>query len=118
MIAFGPGETASAVIYFCPSTTSEQIESFTEEVLEEDAKPRHSGRDFPVFVGSYFRLAPTQANGHDAVALTFRPSARQEAAAGYLTRIESDVRVAKVFKDVAPTAIHLENTRSVNDRCR
>jgi hypothetical protein len=118
MIAFGPDETASAVVYFCPGTTNEQIDSFTEYVLEEDAKPRHDGRDFPVFIASYFRVAPTQANGHDAVALTFRPSATQYATAGYLTRIESDARVAEVFKDVVPTTIHLDSGHFVDDRCR
>jgi hypothetical protein len=69
MIAFGPDESASAVVYFCPGTTNEEIENFRENVLEEDAKPRHAGRDFPVFVARYFRLAPPQANGHDAVAM-------------------------------------------------
>jgi hypothetical protein len=118
MTRFGPDEIASAVVYFCPSTTDEQIESFTENTLEEDAKPRHAGRDFPVFVASYFRLAKTQANGQNAVAMTFRPSASQEATARYLARIEADPKVADVFKNVVPTAIHLEHGRSVDDRCR
>jgi hypothetical protein len=118
MTSFGPDEFASAVVYFCPSTTDEQVESFTENILEEDARPRHAGRDFPVFVASYFRLAPTQANGHAAVAITFRPSASQEATTRYMAMIEADPRVANIFKDVVPTAVRLEHERSFDDRCR
>jgi hypothetical protein len=118
LTSFGPNEIASAVVYFCPNVTNGQVEGFSENVLQEDANPRHPGRDFPVFVASYLRLLPTEANGHDAVAITFRESASQEATARYLARIQSDPRVAKVFTDVAPTRIHLENPRSVDAICR
>ena len=118
LVSFGPDQDASIVVYFCPKTTSDQIESFRETVLEEDAEPRHAGRDFPIFVGSYLRLLPSQANGHDAIALDIRKGSGNSQIAGYLNKIESDPRVAKVFTDVAPTAIRIANSRSVDGNCR
>lgn len=117
-VAIGADQVASAVVYFCPKTTGEQIENFRESVLEEDAEPRHAGRDFPALVGSYLRLAPTQAQGHDGIALTFRESTTQPAVKNYVTTIESDPRVAKVFTDVAPVAIRIENSPSIDGKCR
>jgi hypothetical protein len=118
LVSIGPKQNASAVIYFCPKSTDGQIENFREAVLEEDAQPRHAGRDFPVFVGTYLRLSPSQANGHKAVALSFRESDRGGAIEAYLNKIESDTRVAKVFTDVAPTEIRIANSRSVDGNCR
>jgi len=110
-------QVASVVIYFCPDTTSEQIENFRDTLLEQDARPRHAGKDFPAFVASYLRIAPSQAHGHDGVALTFQQSTTQEAITNYMTQIEADPRVAKVFTDIAPTSIRVGNS-SVDGRCR
>jgi hypothetical protein len=119
LISLGPDQKASAVIYFCPSTTRVQIEDFSDSVLYVNTEPRHVGKDFPAFVQSYLRLLPEQANGHDAVALTVFPNTGTRNEIGsYLKRIESDRRVAKVFTDIAPTAIHFENPRSVDTNCR
>ena len=74
LVSFGPEQKAWAVIYFCSGTTHDQIENFSDSVLYVDAEPRHAGKDDPPFVQSYLRLAPEQANGHDAVALTLFPN--------------------------------------------
>jgi hypothetical protein len=119
LVAFGPDQKASAVIYFCPGTTHDQIENFPDSVLYVNAEPRHAGKDYPAFVESYLRLLPEQANGHDAVALTLFPNTGTAKEIGaYLSKIESDRRVAKVFTGIAPTAIHLENPASVDAGCR
>ena len=52
---------------------------------------------------AYLRLTREQANGHDAVALTFFPNAGTEGEiAAYVNKIESDRRVAR------DRLIHLE----------
>jgi hypothetical protein len=117
-VAIGADQVASLVIYFCPKTTDEQIENFRESVLERDAEPRHAGRDFPAFVGSYLRLAPSQTQRHDGVALTIRESSTLQTVKDYMTTIESDPRVARVFTDVAPTAIRIGNSHSIDSKCR
>jgi energy-coupling factor transporter transmembrane protein EcfT len=117
MVTFGPDQKASAVIYFCPKTTNEQIENFVDSVLEDSAEPRHAGRDFPVFVASYFRLSPSQANGHDGAALTFRLATTSGDIRSYITKIESDIRVSKVFVDAVPASIRL-NKNDADRKCR
>lgn len=119
LVSFGPDQKASAVIYFCPGTTHDQIEGFSDSVLYVNAEPRHAGRDYPAFVQTYLRLLPEQANGHEGVALTFFPNTGSESEiAAYVRRIESDRRVAKVFTGVAPTAIRVDNSRSLDGNCR
>jgi hypothetical protein len=119
LVSFGPEQKAWAVIYFCSGTTHDQIENFSDSVLYVNAEPRHAGKDYPAFVESYLRLLPEQANGHDAVALTLFPNTgTQKEIDVYLSKIEADRRVAKVFTGIAPTAIHLENAASVDARCR
>jgi hypothetical protein len=73
LVRIGPGQKASAVVYFQKGVSGKDIEAFASSVLEKDAKPLHDGRDYPSFVSSYLRLAPSQANGFDACALTFLP---------------------------------------------
>jgi hypothetical protein len=121
LVSFGPEQKAWATIYFCSGTTHDQIENFSDSVLYVNAEPRHAGKDYPAFVESHLRLWPEQANGHDAVALTLFPNTgTQKKIGAYLSKIESDRRVAKVFTGIAPTAIHLDNPASVDawDRCR
>lgn len=105
MISFGPDQKASMVIYFRKGISPQQIETFNESVLMGPAEPRHAGRDYPVFVQSYLRLAPSQANGHEAVALTFFNNTSADKTNHYLTAIEGDSRVEKVFLDVSPDSI-------------
>jgi hypothetical protein len=119
LVSFGLEQKAWATIYFCSGTTHDQIDNFRDSVLYVNAEPRHAGKDYPAFVGGYLRLLPKQANGHDAVALTLFPNTgTQKEIGAYLSKIESDRRVAKVFTGIAPTAIHLENLESVDANCR
>lgn len=105
MQRFGPDQSASVVIYFRHGVSDQQIEQFISDVLEEDARPRHDGRDYPAFVDSYLRLSPNQAHGFDACAITFRPESKKVETVEYVNRIIVEPRVAKVFRDVAPQKI-------------
>lgn len=91
LVAFGPDQKAGLVIYFRHGTTDEQIEEFQKQT--------------PSFVSEYLRLPPSQANGHDAVALTFSENARPDQVRWYIEKFERDGRVEKTYRDVAPTAI-------------
>jgi len=105
MISFGPNQKASAVIYFRRGITSQEVEDFNSSVLEVPT-PQPPGHGHPAFVQTYLRLAPMQANGHEAIALNFFDSASTDKVTAYLTRIKADVRVERVFLNVAPNSIH------------
>ena len=107
IVHFGPDQSASLVIYYRPGTTDAQIEDFIENKLEQPAEPRHDGKDYPEFVDSYLRLLPSQANGYDASALTFRVNESVPEVSSYISMIQSDPRVQRVFRNVAPDSIHL-----------
>ena len=102
----GPGAKASAVIYFRRGVTREQVEEFDSLVLQGPAPPWHDGRDYPPFLATYVSLLPSQANGHEAIALTFFNDAPPDKVNAYLATIKADSRVARVFLDTAPDAIH------------
>lgn len=53
----------------------------------------------------YLRLLPSQANGHEAIALTFVRDAPPEKVNAYLATIEADSRVEKVFLNIAPNSV-------------
>lgn len=105
-VHFGPDQRASVVVYFRKGTTNQQIEDFNVSILQADAQPRHKGLDFPAFVSSYLRLLPNQANGHQAIALTFRNDAPPDQVNAYLTKIKNDERVDKIFLGISPESIH------------
>ncbi len=90
MISIGPDQKASVVIYFHKEVTDRQVEDFESSVLMEPAMPTHDGRDFPPFVRQYLRLFPRQANGHNAVALTFLDNAPPD-------------RVGRIWQRLRPT---------------
>jgi hypothetical protein len=102
----GPDVKASAVIYFRRGVTDKQIEDFNSSVLQAPARLGHVGRDYPPFVSSYLRLLPSQANGHEAIALTFFKEAPADKVNAYLGTIKADSRVGNVFLDIQPSAIH------------
>ena len=105
--AIGPNQQASMVIYYRPGTTEQQIEDFVEHKLENYPSKLHDGTDLPDFVTEYLALVPSQANGFDGSALTFKPGARGTAIDSFIAMVQSDPRVARVFRDTAPDAIHL-----------
>jgi hypothetical protein len=105
--AVGPDQQASLIIYYRPGTTDRQIEDFVEHKLEGYPSKAHDGTDLPEFVTEYLRLIPTQANGFEGSALTFRPGAHGTAVDSFVAMVQSDPRVARVFRDTPPDAIHL-----------
>jgi len=111
MVSFGPDKKASAVIYFHKEVTDREVEDFASSVLMGPAMPRHEGRDFPAFVSQYFRLLPSQANGHNAVALTFWNNSPPDKVNAYLATIKADRRVETVFLNVSPDSIHADSKR-------
>ena len=90
-VAIGPDQKAALVIYFRQGTTDEQIEEFKKQL--------------PSFLSEYLQLPPSQANGHEGVALTFSEDARPEQVRRYIEKVERDRRVEKTYRDIAPTAI-------------
>lgn len=105
LVSFGFDEKASAVIYFRKGVTDQQIEDFNSTVLQEPAQPRHDGRDYPSFVRMYLRLLPSQAHGHEAVALTFSKDASSNQVNDYLATIKKDARVSELHLDISPNSI-------------
>lgn len=100
-VAIGPDQKATLVVYFKPGTTDEQIESFRYSVLSGAAEPLE-----------YLRLLPDQANGHEGVALTYSNEVRSEQLTQYVTTIEHDSRVEKIYRNAAPNAISPEQERT------
>ncbi|MES2392187.1 MAG: hypothetical protein V4555_11140 [Acidobacteriota bacterium] len=105
--SFGPDRKASLVIYYRPGITDQQIEDFVEHKLENFPSAVHDGTDFPDFVTEYLALLPSQANGFSGSALTFRQDAHGIGVESFVAMVQSDPRVARVFRDTVPTAIHL-----------
>lgn len=100
LVAIGPDQKATVVVYFRHGTTDRQIEEFAS-ALVKDTTEQSLLRD-------YLRLSPSQANGHQAVALTLSEQASPELITRYVERIERDSRVEKTYRDIAPTAIQPE----------
>jgi hypothetical protein len=105
--AIGPEKQASLVIYYRPGTTPQEIEDFVEHKLENYPSKIHDGKDLPDFVSEYLALIPSQANGFDGSALTFKPGADGAAVDSFVSMVQADPRVARVFRDTSPNAIHL-----------
>jgi hypothetical protein len=104
---FGPDQQASLIIYYRPGTTDRQIEDFVEHKLENYPSKVHDGPDYPEFVTEYRALGPSQANGFEGSALTFKPGAHGSDVDSFLAMVQSDSRVARVFRDMPPDTIHL-----------
>ena len=100
-IAIGPDQKATLVVYFKHGTTDEQIENFRYSVLSGAVEPLE-----------YLRLLPDQANGHEAVALTYSNDVHSEQLTRYINTIEHDSRVEKTYRNVAPNAIPPEQERT------
>ena len=106
LVRFGPDQKASIVIYFRKSVTDKDVEEFDSSVLQRPAKPRHQGSDYPQFVSEYTRLSPSQANGYEAVSLSFFNNASSDDTQAYIQKIEADNRVLKLFFNRSPISIH------------
>jgi hypothetical protein len=108
--AFGPDQQASLIIYYRPGTSEKQIEEFVAHKLEGYPSKVHDGTDLPEFVAEYISLIPSQANGFDGSALTFRSGAHGPDVDSFVAMVQSDSRVLRVFRNTAPNAIHLPKT--------
>jgi hypothetical protein len=108
MVRFGPDQKASAVIYFRKGITRQQVQDFSSSVLEEPT-PQRPGHGYPAFVRVYLHLVPSQANGHEAIALTFSYNTSADKVNAYLAKIKADNRVEKVFLNTSPDSIHLDS---------
>jgi hypothetical protein len=95
------------IIYFRPGTTNQQIEDFVEHKLESYPSKVHDGTDFPEFVTEFMALHPSQANGFDGSALTFKSGAQGTNVDSFIAMVQSDPRVARIFRDMSPDSIHL-----------
>lgn len=104
MVPLGPDQKASVVIYLRKGITSQEASNFDRYVLEEPMQ-RPPGHDHPPFVSVYLRLVPRQANGHEAMALTFIPNTPADKLNAYLTKIKADDRVETLFFNVTPNSI-------------
>ena len=105
--AMGPDQQASLIIYYRPGTTQQQINDFVEHKLEGYPSKVHEGTGLPGFVNGYLGLSPSQANGFDGGALTFRPGAHGVAVDSFVRIAQSDPHVERTFRDTPPAAIHL-----------
>lgn len=103
--AAAAAQQASVVIYFRKGTTSQQMEDFHTTVIQQPGQPMHPEPEDPWFLIGYLHLAPSQANGYDGAAITFRRTASSTDTAPFLARIRADRRVEKLYLNVAPSAI-------------
>lgn len=110
MVPFGPDQKASAVIYFRKGVTRQQVSEFDSSVLEEPTQ-KAPGHAHPAFVLVYLRLLPMQANGHEAIALTFSPNTPSDKLNAYLAKIKADNRVENVYLDTSPDSIRADSER-------
>jgi hypothetical protein len=109
----GPDQKESLIIYYRPGTTGRQIEDFVEHKLEGYPSKAHNGTGFPDFVTQYWSLDRSQANGFDASALNFEPGADEVAVSSFIGMVQCDPRVARVFRDVPLSAIHVPKVERV-----
>ncbi len=96
MIPIGPDVQANLVIYFKVDATHDQIQSFWEETIST----RQERGTWPLpGVKDILRLIPTQ--GHEAIAVSFTPSATEEQRENVKSKVKSSSIVYKVLEDVA-----------------
>lgn len=100
----GPNVPASLVIYFKGGASEEQIDNFyRNQLFARRADGR--GEDHKFGIRSDFRLLPSQANGHDAIAVTFHENVSEEDRRKARASFESSEVVYKVFENIAPKDI-------------
>ena len=97
MERLGPDVPASLLVYFKHDTTEEEIAQFDRDYV---MVPRADGRGESHRHGirTDFRLVPAQANGYDALALTFHDDTAEEERVKAKTSFESRNRLQGVRK--------------------
>lgn len=102
MEPIGPEVKASFVIYFQTGATQEQINDFSKRVL---SRPRADGRgyDLPDGVRTFLRVSAVE--GHEAIAITFFPSATSEQRETLIREVRASPLVIKVLENVVPADV-------------
>jgi len=101
---FGPDVEATLVIYFRLGTTEEQASTLKERILYAD-RPDGRGKAPLHNFRVYFPLSPQHANGHEAIALTFQPTATKEDIDTVRQAFLSSPEVLTIFENVVPDQI-------------
>ena len=103
MRPIGPEVKADLVIYFKTGVTHDQIEKFWEEVLST-ADPSGKGYFHKPGVGEISRVYPS-VQGHEAIAVSFFPSATNEKREAIKRDIRSAPIVYKILENIAPADV-------------
>ncbi|MEP7212931.1 MAG: hypothetical protein ABI791_07640 [Acidobacteriota bacterium] len=104
MKSIGPDVPANLVIYFKLGTTENEINQCYRNAIYLD-RPDGRGEGVHDGFGSFLRLLPSQANGHDAIAITFKPNATDDQRRAIKEALESCAIVYEIFENVAPKDI-------------
>jgi hypothetical protein len=109
----GPNVDATLVIYFRAGITDDEVQRVENAILYTD---RSDGRGKQILhnVRTVLQLLPTQANKHQAVALTFQPTATDEDVSAIRKAFSESPSVLKVFEKVAPDQIRPEDVPTDN----
>ena len=105
IVKFGPDVKANVVIVFKLDVTDEQVEGFRRNVLQITTS-NESERKYLPGIRQYLRVLPIQK--HNAVALTFHEDITQPLREEIMKRAKSSPLVYKVFEDVAPADVVLD----------
>jgi ketosteroid isomerase-like protein len=105
VVKFGPDVKANLVIVFKPDVTSEQVEDFRRNVLQITTSSEGE-RKYLSGVRQYLRVLPIQK--HEAIALTFHEDITLSQREEVMKRIKSSSLVHKVFEDIAPADVRLD----------
>src|SRR5690348_10020438 len=95
----GPEAPASLVVYFNAGTTDKQVEQFDNDFLS-DARADGRGRKDKDGIWSVSRLLPSQANNHEAIAITFHDDATEEQRRAIKESFKTSPIVYKIYENV------------------
>jgi ketosteroid isomerase-like protein len=104
MITFGPEVKASLVIIFKPGVKNDQIEEFRRNVLLLVASTEQGDSYLPG-IRKYLRSLPNEE--HEVIALTFHKEITTDQRAAIIERVRSSPFVFKLFEDLAPGRVKL-----------
>ncbi|MEO7539123.1 MAG: hypothetical protein ABIV21_03805 [Pyrinomonadaceae bacterium] len=104
MLEVGPGALANLVVYFRLGTSEDELEECYRNAIYF---PRTDGRGEGLTegYGGFLRLLPSQANNHEAIAITFTAQATEAQRRSIKESLESCATVYKIFQDIAPEDI-------------
>lgn len=104
MVHFGPDVPAGLVVYYKMGASRMQIAEFEGSQLYH---PRSDNRgiEFRPEIGSFLRLAPSQAHGHNGFAIDFASSSQVAQRSTLIESISNAPLVFLVYTDIAPNQI-------------